>query len=360
MTNRTISMKLKPNIASLPPYVPGKTAYNAVKLSSNENPLGPSPLALQAIRDNLQTVHRYPDGASTELRKALAQLWVTSPDNLIIANGSDEVFSLLSAAWLSPGENAVIASQTFSQYHYAIQLFGGETRKVNLCQGKHDLESMLLQVDEQTRMVFICNPNNPTGTYVNSDELESFMRRLPKNVIVVLDEAYAEFADSADFPDSKSLLKKFDNLVVVRTFSKLYGLAGMRVGYGVGNALLTSGAEQASMPFKVNLLAQSAALAALGDHDHRRRTLELVRNEKTFLAAEFARRGYIHYPTQANFICFGVGVEARLLWEPLASRGIAVRDLKSFGLPALIRYTFGLREHNERLLSILDDVLSDK
>jgi len=349
-------MKLKANIATMEAYVPGKTVPGAVKLSSNENPLGPSPKALDAIREALDGVHRYPDGAAAALKTALTRQWEVSRESIMVANGSDEVFMLLAAAWIGPGENAVSARETFSQYRYAVHLFGADIRELPLSEGRFNLEAILEAIDRQTRMVFLCNPNNPTGTYRNHDEIENFLSRMPQDVIVILDEAYAEFADQPDFPDSKALLKKYPHLVVTRTFSKLYGLAGLRVGYALGNSKIISGADRASMPFNVNNLAQAAALAAIADEKHRNATLNLVQTEKAFFSAELNQRNIFYYPTQANFICFRLDTPIADLWTPIASRGIALRDLKSFGLPQMARYTFGTRKNNIRLLEILDEV----
>ncbi len=353
-------MRLKPNIASMEAYVPGKTSHGAVKLSSNENPLGPSKKAIHAIQSSLNQINRYPDGASTQLRQSIAHLWETSPANLVIGNGSDEVISLIAAAWLSPGDNAVSARQTFSQYRYAVTLFGGEMREVDLSYGKYNLDGMVDCVDENTRLVFICNPNNPTGTYLSHNAISRFINNLPESAIVVIDEAYADFVEAWDFPDSKLLLKQYNNIVVVRTFSKLYGLAGIRVGYGVGDPILTSGAERASMPFNVNSLGQIAALAALEDEDHRCQTLNLVHREKAFFTGELNRRDIFYYPTEANFICFSLDREVSHIWDAVARGGIAVRDLKSFGLPEMLRYTFGTRENNRCLLSIIDKLQAEK
>ncbi|MCD6343014.1 MAG: histidinol-phosphate transaminase [Spirochaetaceae bacterium] len=349
-------MKLKANIAAMEAYVPGKTVPGAVKLSSNENPLGPSPKALDAIREALDGVHRYPDGAAAALKTALTRQWGISRESIMVANGSDEVFMLLAAAWIGPGENAVSARETFSQYRYAVHLFGADIRELPLSEGRFNLEAILEAIDRQTRMVFLCNPNNPTGTYRNHDEIENFLSRMPQDVIVILDEAYAEFADQPDFPDSKALLKKYPHLVVTRTFSKLYGLAGLRVGYALGNSEIISGADRASMPFNVNNLAQAAALAAIADEKHRNATLNLVQTEKAFFSAELNQRNIFYYPTQANFICFRLDAPIADLWTPIASRGIALRDLKSFGLPQMARYTFGTRKNNIHLLEILDEV----
>lgn len=349
-------MKLKENIASMKPYVPGKTIPGAVKLSSNENPLGPSPKGIEAIRNTLNQIHRYPDGLSTDLRQVLSRHWNLSPDNILIANGSDEIFTLLSAAWLPSGTNAVSCRETFSQYRYAVRLFNGKMKEANLRSGKFDLDAITALVDEETRIVFICNPNNPTGTYLKYEELSHFLLKISENIIVVIDEAYADFADADDFPDTQSLLKRHQNLVVVRTFSKLYGLAGLRIGYAVGDSQLIRSTERASMPFNVNLLAQVAAEAALDDTEHREATLNLVKQERTFLAGEFHRRGIFAYPSQANFVCFSVNREVSELWTPIAKRGIAVRNLKSFAMPNMIRYTYGEHDKNVLFLSILDEL----
>lgn len=337
-------------------YSAGRSVCGAVKLSSNENPLGPSSKAIEAIHAALPNIHRYPDGAASALRTALAELWQTKKENLIIANGSDEVLSLLAAAWLSPGENAVGCRETFSQYRYAVNLFGAEMRESHLKEGYFDLDAMAALVDSKTRMIFICNPNNPSGTYCSESDLVRFLEHVPSEIIVVLDEAYADFADASDFPDSKHLLAQYNNLVVMRTFSKLYGLAGLRVGYAVGDTEIISGAARAAMPFNVNSLAQIGALAALDDTEHRRVSLDLVRDERAFMSEKLVERDIFFYPSQANFVCMDMNCKVQNIWHSIAQAGIVVRDLSSFGLPSMIRYTCGIRENNERFLQILDDL----
>ena len=350
-------MKLKDNIASMEAYAPGKSVPGAVKLSSNENPLGPSPAAIQAASDVLNGIHRYPDGAATALKSALSKQWDLPEEHFLVANGSDEVFALLAAAWISPGENAVSCRETFSQYRYAVHLFNAQMREVSLTHGHFDLEAIGKQIDENTRIVFLCNPNNPTGTYKNHKEIERFLTGLPSHLFVVLDEAYAEFAQAPDFPDSQSLLKQFPNLIVTRTFSKLYGLAGLRVGYAVGDPQIIQGAARAAMPFNVNNLAQAAALAALTDEAHRKATLELVECEREYMTRELEKRRLCPLPSQANFVCFSLKQPVANLWSQIADRGIVLRDLASFGLSEMARYTYGTRNNNNRLLSILDELL---
>jgi len=349
-------MKTKLNISSMEVYTPGRTFKRAEKLSSNENPLGPSPLALTAIRDTLSEIHRYPDAACVKLRSKIGELWGLDADNVLAANGSDELLVLLAAALIHPDCNAVSARQTFSQYRYAVRLFGGKMRETPLLFGFYNLPGMLELINSDTRVVFLCNPNNPTGTYRGSKELESFLRKVSSDIVIALDEAYADFADAEDFPNSKTLLEEFPNLLILRTFSKIYGLAGLRIGYAVGRKELIGELAKAAMPFNVNSLAQTAARAALTDTEHRNNTLRLVHTEKKFLETELNKRGIFNYPTQANFICFALEQEISSIWEWIAQRGIALRELSSFGLPKMARYTLGSRAHNQLLLKILDEL----
>jgi len=349
-------MNMKPNILSMESYVPGRTIEGAVKLSSNENPLGPSPLALAAAKKALSEVHRYPDGSCAGLRAEIGELWELEADSILVANGSDELIVLLAAVLIGPGSNAVGARQTFSQYRYAVRLFGGEMREKSLLSGLYDLSGMLELINPDTKVLFVCNPNNPTGTYGSSQDLESFLREVPTNIVVVLDEAYADFADANDFPNSRTLLEEFPNLLILRTFSKIYGLAGLRIGYAVGRQELIAAMAKAAMPFNVNSLAQAAARAALADTEHRDKTLRLVHTEREFLRSELSKRGIFSYPTQANFICFALEREISGIWEWIARKGIALRGLSSFGLPKMARYTLGGRAHNRLLLKILDEL----
>ncbi len=403
-------MKLNSNIAALGLYVPGKTVPGAEKLSSNENPLGPSPLAVEAARAAVEQMHRYPDGASGKLKEALASLWNLDVSRVLTGNGSNEVFCLLCAAWMGPGQNAVSSHHTFSGYRRAVEIFGGRIKEAPMrraamadapvtgaamadapvTDGRLSLEAMEELIDDDTSLIFICNPNNPTGTFLTHGELAGFLGRLrarltdgqqaspaggnagvrtgggaagPGSVahsrlpIVVLDEAYAEFADDERFPDSRALLEEFPNLVVTRTFSKLYGLAGLRAGYALGSETVIAGAGRAAMPFTVNAPAQAAAVAALSDSAYTEAYLALVREEKAFLYRELSARNLACYPSQANFICIDLGTPAQPLWKRFAEGGIALRNLQSFGLPSMVRYTIGRREHSLRLLSLLDGML---
>jgi len=360
-------MKLKNNIAEIREYTPGKTIKGAIKLSSNENPLGPSPKAVKAIMENLNNINRYPEGSSPGLRKKLAEIWKVEDDQIVVGNGSDEVFLLLTEAWLEKTQNAVSALETFSEYKFSAQLQGAEFKQVPLKDGRYNLEGILEAVDENTAMVFLCNPNNPTGTYFSHTELEDFLtelsekeKRTGSEIITVLDEAYAEFAEEEDFPDSKKLIRKFPNLVVSRTFSKLYGLAGLRVGYAAGSREIIKGARKASAPFNVNLPAQIAAEAALDDAEFVAESIETVITEKNYLYGELDSLGLEYYKTQSNFICINLKYDSQKAWEYIAGRGISVRSLKSFMLPEMIRYTIGRHQENELFINILSDFTAEK
>ncbi len=361
-------MKLNPNIADITNYFPGKNIPGAEKLSSNENPLGPSPAALKAARTALENINRYPDGAASELRRALSDYWKIDSSRILPGNGSDELLNLLSAAWMAPGRNAVGTRESFSEYRRAVQTFGGRMKEASLLNGCFNLQAMEDLIDENTSLVFICNPNNPTGTYKNHQDISNFLTRLKDRFpsetvnsdkggpIVVLDEAYAEFADAEDYPQSRRLLDLFPNLIILRTFSKLYGLAGLRIGYALGSSEIIHGTEKASMPFNTSSPAQAAAITALSDSNHAAAYRELVRREKAFLYEQLTARSIFYYPTQANFICFNPGRPAASVWQYFADGGIVFRDLKSFGLPEMARYTIGRHEHNELFLRLLDGI----
>ncbi|MFP4566225.1 MAG: histidinol-phosphate transaminase, partial [Spirochaetaceae bacterium] len=310
-------MRTRNTLANLEEYVPGKKRAGTIKLSSNENPFGPSPHALEAIAEWAPQVNTYPDGLAAELRAALAERIArdsrhagVGPENIIIGNGSDEVLVITAATFLNPGERAVIPVHTFSQYEFATRLYDGEPVYAPMRDGRILLDEMRALIDENTRMVFVCNPNNPTGTYVGAAELRAFARELPDDVLLVVDEAYKEFADAPDFPDALELTREQSNVLVLRTFSKLYGLASLRVGYGIASAALISSMHMVKPPFNTGLLAQKAATAALSDTAFVEQTLSNNRKQREVLRAELDRLGMPQYPSEANFICADCGRDA--------------------------------------------------
>jgi histidinol-phosphate aminotransferase len=352
--------RVNPHIAALKPYEPGKPietlerelgVKGSIKLASNENPLGPSPLAVEAIRRAASAAHRYPDGASFRLREKLSARLGVEPRQLVFGSGADELLELIAKAFLRPGDEAVFAWPSFAMYPIVVQGMGAESVRVPLdADLVHDLPALAAAIGERTRLVIVCNPNNPTGTSVGRAAFDGFVAALPEGVVLVVDEAYREFAVRADFPDSLAWLGRRPGTMVIRTFSKLYGLAGARVGYAVADPELAGYLERARHPFNLNVLAEEAALAALDDREHVERTLELVHEGVRFLTKELAALGLEVWPTDANFLLVRAGAGA---YERLLREGVIVRPLAGFGLPEHVRITIGTKEENERLVAAL-------
>jgi histidinol-phosphate aminotransferase len=358
--------RVKPWIAALEPYKPGKPIEElerelglsgVIKLASNENPLGPSPLALEAVRRALEDVHRYPDGASFALRSKLATQLGVGQDQLVFGCGADEILELVAKSFLGPGDNAVFAWPSFAMYPIVVRGMGATPVAVPLDRDLvHDLDALAAAIDAKTRVVFVCNPNNPTGTSVGADAFDRFAARVPDDVVLLIDEAYVDFARRPDFPNSLAWVARRPGTLVVRTFSKFAGLAGFRVGYGVADPELTGWLERARHPFNVNLLAEVAAVAALDDRDHLSRTLRLNAAGIDYLRRELAALGIETWPSEANFVLAkpGPGTYDRLLRE-----GIIVRPLGGFGMPDHVRITVGLAEENERLVKALRRIVEE-
>jgi len=355
-------------IRTLTPYPPGMPIEelerqlgirDSIKLASNENPLGPSPKALAAIGAALGDLHRYPDGSAFYLKRRLAERLGVSPDEIVVGNGSNEIIELAVRAFLRPGDEAVMADQAFVIYRLVVQAAGGRSRIVPLRDFTHDLEAMAEAVTPRTRLVFLANPNNPTGTIYRRAAWETFLRALPPHLVVVADDAYAEYVEDPAYPDT--LRERGDGSVPVltlRTFSKLYGLAGLRVGYGVASAPVIDLLGRVRQPFNVNALALAGALGALDDEEHVRRTLALNREGMAFLVATFRRLGLESVPSAANFVLVRVGQAARV-YQALLRRGVIVRPMEVYGFPEHVRVTVGLPEENQRFADALAAVLHD-
>jgi histidinol-phosphate aminotransferase len=351
---------VKPHILSLEPYQPGKPAEEldrelgiegSIKLASNENPLGPSPRAVEAVRRAAAGVHRYPDGSSYALRRALAQRLGVAPEQLVFGAGADEVLELLAKVLLGPGDEAVFAWPSFAMYPIVVRGMGATPVPVPLTPTLvHDLAALAEAVTERTRLLFVCNPNNPTGTSVGAAEFDRFAAALPPTVVLAVDEAYFDFATRPDFPDSLAWVRRRPGTVVLRTFSKIFGLAGLRIGYGCADPELADYLQRARHPFNVNRLAEVAALAALSDDEHAARTRRLAAEGIAYLSGALRELGIEVWPSDANFVLArtGPGVHERLLRE-----GLIVRPLHGFGLPEHVRITVGLPEENERLVKAL-------
>lgn len=353
----------------LKPYEPGKPVEEVerelglsgvIKLSSNENPLGPSPAALKAVAELLPRLHYYPDGSCHQLRKALSKKFGVGADMIVAGNGTDELLTLIALAYINPGDEAVIAQPTFSEYEFAVRLMGGIPRFVPLAgeEFRYDLDALAAAVNERTRLLFICSPNNPTGTIVRRDELDRFLSSLPPAVLVVLDQAYAEYVFDPSHPDGIAYIREGRPLLVMRTFSKIYGLAGLRIGYALAPAAVAADLNRVREPFNVNAAAQAAAVAALEDNEHLARSRALVERGRRQLAAGLARLGLKAVPTEANFCFVDLKTDSRRVCEALLRRGVIVRSGHVFGCPTCIRVSCGTEEQNARFLKALEDVLA--
>ena len=358
----------KPNIVHLPVYQPGKPIEEVkrelglsevIKLASNENPFGCSPKVREALMAEYENVNIYPDGASQELTAALAHHLGVDPKQIIFGAGSDEVILMIARAYLVQGDETVMASHTFSQYKHNAEIEGAVSIEVPLKDGKHDLPAMLAKVNERTKIVWVCNPNNPTGTIVTRRELTDFLDRVPPHVMVVLDEAYAEYITSAEYPNGLELIKTYPNLVVLRTFSKIYGLASLRIGYGIGSPDVIRTINQVRGPFNTSRFAQAAAKAALQDQAFISYCREQNAQGIAYLTEEFRRLGLSYYPAYGNFIMVDVARPAQLVFEALLRKGVIVRGGHALGFPTKIRVTVGRKEQNEKFVRALEQVLEE-
>ncbi|MEW6326839.1 MAG: histidinol-phosphate transaminase [Thermodesulfobacteriota bacterium] len=353
-------------IQSLVPYPPGKPieelereygVKNSIKLASNENALGPSPKAVEAIKAALGRLHRYPDGSGYYLKKGLGEKLGLSMENIVLGNGSNELIELIVRTFLNPGDEAITSDPTFLVYRKMVQAVGGRNIVVPLKEGSHDLAGIAKAVTARTRLIFLDNPNNPMGTIVAKKAFEQFLKDLPPGVIVVADEAYYDFVttDSTfcglDYLDSPYLV------ITLRTFSKAYGLAGLRIGYGVMKKELSEYINRIRQPFNVNSLAQVGALAALSDEEHLARTKEMVREGLNYLTSEIGRLGYRCLPTQTNFFLIDIKTDGKAVYEKLLRKGVIVRPMHAYKLPGYIRITVGLPAENERFLTAFKEVM---
>jgi histidinol-phosphate aminotransferase len=355
----TLKDVVKPHILDLKPYEPGKPMEElerelgiseSIKLASNENPIGPSPAAVAAVREALEGVNRYPDGASFKLREKLSQRLGVDSSQLVFGCGGDEILELLAKCFVGPGDEVVYGWPSFAMYPIVVKGMGGTPVPVDLNSAfEYDLPAIAAAVSEKTKLVMLCNPNNPTGTSFGAEAFDAFVESLPASVVLFVDEAYFEFVRREDFPDTLALLRRRPGTLALRTFSKIYGLAGMRIGYGVGDPELVDYLQRARHPFNVNRLAEVAALAALDDVEHARRTLEQNAEGIAYLTRELDALGVETWPTDANFLLARTGA----VYESLLREGVIVRPLHGFGLTDCVRISVGRAEENERFIKVL-------
>jgi len=358
-----VKIRIPEHIVKIAPYVPGKPIEEAekqlgirhvVKLASNENPLGPSPRAIEAIRDAAGRVHRYPDSRGNDLREALGRRLGLPVDQVVLGNGSTELVEILAKTFLSRERGAVVAEQSFIMYSIAVKAMGAPLRLVPLADYRHDLPAMAAACDASTALVYIANPNNPTGTHVGRGALDEYFRRVPPHVLTIVDEAYRDYVTAADYPDCLDDLRSGRSVVVLRTFSKIHGLAGMRMGYAATVKEVALALEGVRSPFNTSVLAQAAALAALEDVDHIARSRTENGREAEFLASELSRRGVGFVPTVANFFLVFTSTKGEEAYEALLRRGIIVRPMDGYGFPNAVRVSVGTRPENERFLEAID------
>lgn len=356
-----------PGIAGLVPYVPGKPVSElerelgingSIKLASNENPLGPGPLARAAMAACTNEIGRYPDGGGFELRRALANHHGVAPESVTLGNGSNDVLDLVARVFLQPGVESVFSEHAFAVYPIATQAVGATARVAPARDFGHDLEAMAALVTDRTRVVWIANPNNPTGTWQPVSALRAFIESLPKTCVVVVDEAYTDYVSESDFPDSSQWIGTYPNLIVTRTFSKAHGLAALRVGYGLSDPAIADLLNRVRQPFNVNSLALAAAAAAIGDRDHVHASVSLNDAGMEQITQSISRMGLGYIPSVGNFVSVDLGRPAAPVNEALLRKGIIVRPIANYGLPNHLRISIGLEHENARFITALQEVLA--
>lgn len=361
-----IKARARREIFKLKQYIPGKPIDEVkrelglddiIKLASNENPLGPSPRAVEAISNMLSQIHLYPDANCFELKERLASIYDMPAAGILLGNGSDELLKLLAETFLQPGDQVIYAKPTFSEYEFSALVMGAECIEVPLDGFTHDLQAMVDAITPKTKMIIVCNPNNPTGTIVNARQLQEFMEQIPDEVLVVFDEAYSEYIESQEFSSGLKYVKEGRNVLVLHTFSKIYGLAALRVGYALTTTPIAQAVERVMEPFNVNSPAQVGALAALDDQEHVQKSQALNNQGKQYLYGQLERMGIKYVPTEANFIFLDTGTDCHEVFKALLQLGVIVRKGSVFGFPNYIRVTVGTAEQNQRFINSLQQVL---
>lgn len=361
-----VDRRARQAVFSLQPYIPGKPIEEVkrelglndiIKLASNENPLGPSPLAMQAMEKAVRDIHLYPDANSYYLKEGLAAFTGLDAAGIVLGNGSDEVLMILGLTFLNPGDEVIYADPTFVEYEFTALVMGANCVKVPLKDYRHDLPGILQAVTEKTKMIVICNPNNPTGTIVSEQELDDFMQDVPGDVLVVFDEAYSEYVESPEYCSGSKYLQQGRNVIILHTFSKIFGLAGLRIGYGLTRPEIAAAMRMATYPFNMNSAAQAAGRAALDDQEHIRRSRELNAAGKRYLYAELERMGINYIKTESNFILLDTGRASHEVFQELLQLGVIVRNCASYGYKTCIRVTVGTSEENQRFIRELGKIL---
>jgi histidinol-phosphate aminotransferase len=354
-----------PQLKDLVAYEPGKPIEEVarelglepteiVKLASNENPLGPSPKAVEAMKEALLQSHLYPDGGGYNLRNAIADKFGLKMENVVLGNGSNEIIEFIGHGFLRPGAEIITAEHAFVVYKLMATLFGAKCVEVPDPGFKHDLDAMAAAITPQTKQLFIANPNNPTGTLVSEEEIDRFMAKVPDHVTVIFDEAYYEFLDNP--PNTIKYIKQGRNVVILRTFSKIQGLASLRIGYGLANAEVAQVLQKTRQPFNANAIAQAGALAGLLDQEHQDKTKDITTEGRNYLEAVFREKGLEYVPSYANFVLVKVG-DGDKLFQDMMRKGVIIRAMRAYKLPEWVRVSIGTREQNEKFVRVLNELL---
>jgi histidinol-phosphate aminotransferase len=353
-------------ILNLEPYIPGKPIEEVkrelglkeiIKLASNETSIGPSPLAIEAIKKEVQHINLYPEATSRLLREKLACKLKVDKEMIIVGNGADDIIDLIGMAFINEGDEALTGETTFPAYETALKIMGGKLILIKLKDFRFDLEEIAQRVNNKTKIIFLCNPNNPTGTIVTKEEVNSFMNKIPEDVIVVFDEAYYDYVEDKEYPESLSYVLEGRNVIILRTFSKIAGIAGIRIGYGIAKQELIGYLRRVVNPFTTNRLAQVAALASLDDEDHYKKVLQSNQEGKKYLYESLNKLGIFYLPTETNFIFIDLKEDSDIVFEKLLTKGVIIRPGKMYGCPTFIRVTIGTNYENEKFILALKEVI---
>ena len=356
---------VRKGIMDLKPYIPGKPIEDVkrelglkevIKLASNETSVGPSPLAVEAIKKEVENINLYPEATSKLLREKLAGKLKIDKEMIIYGNGADDVIDLIGMAFINEGDEVITCETTFPAYRTAVKIMGGKFILVKLKDFRFDLEEIIKRINEKTKMIFLCNPNNPTGTIITKEEVSAFMRKVPQDVIVVFDEAYYDYVEDKNYPNSLSYILEGKNVIVIRTFSKIAGIAGVRVGYAIAHQELISYLRRVVNPFTTNRLAQVAALASLDDEKHYKEVLKSNHEGKKYLYRELDKLEFLYVPTETNFIFVDVKKDSEVIFEKLLKKGVIIRPGKPYGCSNFIRVTIGTSYENKKFIQAIREI----
>lgn len=362
-------MQIKPYLKNLSPYPPGKTideikrklniSGKICKLNSNENPLGPSPKVIEVLKNSLSQIHYYPEASYWDLKEALAKIWNVSPEQIILGNGSNEIIDFLFKAFIGPDDEIIMSKPSFLMYEKFAQIYGAKIKAIALTEKlTHNLDEILKNISKKTKLIFLDHPHNPTGSVIERKSWKNFLEKVPSHVLIVIDEAYGDFIENPSIPLGIEFLKEGYKILILRTFSKAWGLAGLRLGYGITFLELSKILDLVRQPFNINILAYKAGLAVLEDKEYIEKTINIVKEGRKYLTEALAALGFKVYPSQANFIMVDFGEKAEFLYKELFKKGILVRPLKAYGFPNALRISIGLPEENKLLIENLKDLLN--